>query len=148
MIWIININSNLCRIYHYQKKPMQLTLMKEIQHPELRMKEEAMLTSDRPGHFHSSTTARGAFEPRTDPKEAEIDHFMRDVSKELTEGRVKNLYDHIIIIAPPHVMGLLTQHLDKHVKELVTNQIQKDLIYLKEHELLEFIKTHAQYPDQ
>jgi len=40
---------------------------------------------------------------------------------------------------------LLFQHINKLVKKLVTHNIEKDLMHLPDHELLSFLKTHAQY---
>lgn len=140
--WVLNINSNDCRIYKYSKKPHQLTLLKEIKHPENRLKDTD-LTSDKPGHYNTSGSARGAFSQPTDPKEIKIDDFSRNIAKELDHDRNTKAYENLIVIAPPHMNGLLFQHINKHVKELVIHNIEKDLIYLNEHELLEFLHTHT-----
>jgi protein required for attachment to host cells len=143
MIWLINANTNQCRIYDYQKKPAQITLIKELSNPAARLKASVDLTSDKPGHYQGMGSVRGAYSPHTDPKENEIDHFARDVARELDHGRNTNLYKEIILIAPPHMIGLLNLHTDKHVKELVIDSIHNDLIYMKDHELLDFIKNHG-----
>ena len=143
MIWLININSSQCRIYDYQKKPAQITLIKEFSNAAARHKASDGLTSDKPGRYQSMGTRGGAYSPHTDPKENEVDHFARDVAKELDHGRNTNLYKEIILIAPPHMLGLLNLHTDKHVKELVIDSIHNDLIYMKDHELLDFLKNHG-----
>ena len=147
MIFVINTNSNTCKIYHYNKSPAQLTLLKELKHPESRLQDKN-LTSGKPGKYRSDTAGSGgAFTQRTDPKENEIDNFSREIAKEIDHGRIKKDFEKLILIAPPHMTGLLFQHLNKHAKELIINHIQKDLQHLKDHELLDFLKTHAQYPD-
>ncbi len=138
MIWIINANSNICRIYNFQKSKSLLTLLKEINHPESRLKAEELLTSDRPGHYQTSYGAHGAYSPHMEAKEVEIDHFAREIASEINEGRNKQLYDKLIVIAAPKMSGLLFKHIDKHAKEMVINDIQKDLIHLTETELLDF----------
>ncbi len=146
MIWVVNTNTNACHIYHYQKSPAQLTLLKEINHPENRLKKSDFLTSDKPGHYQSDTSnAGGSFAQRTDPKEIAIDDFAREIARELNHGRATNAYENLIIITEPHMNGLLFQHLDKHVKNLVINTIQKDLQHLTDKELLAFLKTDAKY---
>lgn len=148
MTWVVVANTNNCRIYQYDKTHSQLSLLKEINHPELRQKTSENLTSDKPGHYHSSQTARGAFSSHTDPKEAEVDSFSRNIAEELDKARKDKLYDKLIVVTAPHMNGLLFQHLNKHVKELVVNNIQKDMQYLTEHDLINFLKSHAQFPDQ
>jgi len=139
--WVLITDSNDCRIYQYIKKPHQLNLIKEIQHPENRLRD-IDLTSDKPGHYGTSGSARGAYSQPTDPKEIKIDDFSRSIAKELDHDRNTNSYEKLIVIAPPHMNGLLFHHINKHVKELVIHNIEKDLLHLNEHDLLEFLHTH------
>jgi protein required for attachment to host cells len=147
MIWIVNLNSNLCTIYHYKKATAQVSLIKKIQHPELREKSGDSLTSDKPGHFQARDMAHGTYAPRTDPKQAAVDSFAREVANELNHGRNTNQYEHLILIAPAHMSGVLLQHTDKHVKEMIRNHIHKDILFKSDAEVLDFVKTHAQYAD-
>jgi protein required for attachment to host cells len=146
MIWVVNTDSNTCRIYHYQKNPAELKLFQEILHPENKLQKKEFV-SDRPGHFKSSGDARGAYSQPTDPKDVKIDMFVREIANTLDAGRKSNHFDKLIIIAPPHICGLMNQHLDKHVKKMITNNIQKDFAHASEHELLGFLREHAQFPD-
>ncbi len=146
MIWVVNTNSNMCHIYDYQKNPAQLILLKELNHPENRLKKSDFLTSDKPGHYQSDPShAGGSFSQRTDPKEVAIDDFAREIARELNHGRTTNAYESLVLITPPHMNGLLLQHLDKHVKERVAHTIQKDLQHLTDKELLALLKTNTKF---
>jgi protein required for attachment to host cells len=147
MICVIVANANVCKIYHYSKHPLSLTLLKEINHPENRLKNRE-LTSDKPGHYKGGESARGAYAPHMEAKEVEIDNFSRQIAKELNQGRNENEFGQFIIIAPPHMSGLLFKHINKHVKDLITNNIKKDLLHLSDRELLGFLQMNAQYQDQ
>lgn len=144
---VVNANSNICRIYHYDKKSAQLALLKEISHPENKLKSGDM-TSDKQGHYKAGKSARGAYSPHMEAKEIKIDVFSREIARELNQERIKKEYDELIVIAPPHMYGLLFQHINKHVKNLVINKIEKDLLHLSDLELLNFLQTHTQYHDQ
>lgn len=146
MILVINTNTNDCKIYHYDKHPAQLTLVKEISHPDNKLKN-GDLTSDKEGHYKATQAGRGAYSPHTDAKEVEIINFSKEIAQDLNQRRNENELERLILIAPPHMYGLISQHLNKHVMSLVSNHIQKDLIHLKEHELLDFLKKNAQYTD-
>ncbi|MDP3559104.1 MAG: host attachment protein [Legionellaceae bacterium] len=139
--WVLATNTNMCRLYCYSKRLDQLTLLKEIQHPENKLRDSE-LTSDKPGHYQTSGTARGAYSQRTDPKEIKIEDFSREIAKELNCGRSANTYEHLIVSAAPHMNGLLFQHLNKHVKNLVTHNIKKDVMHFNERELLVFLHQH------
>jgi protein required for attachment to host cells len=144
--WVVNTDSNTCRIYQYSKNPTQLTLLKEISHPENKLRD-IDLTSDKPGRYKASNSSHGAYSQRTDPKEIKIDDFSREIARELDNGRNTNAYKNLIIIAAPHMNGLLFQHFNKNVKNLVTHNLEKDFIHLADHELLEMLKTHTKYSD-
>lgn len=148
MIWVAIANTNSCRIYDYDKNHSSLSLLKEISHPELRLKTGDTLTSDRPGHYQAGISARGAYAPDKDPKEVAIDRFSRQIAEELDKGRRANSYDKLIIITAPHMNGLLFNHLNKHIKDLVTHNIQKDIHYFNKRELIDFLKIHTQYPNE
>jgi protein required for attachment to host cells len=46
----------------------------------------------------------------------------------------------IVLISPPHMLDLLHEHMNKHVKQLITNEINKDILHLSDHKLLSFLK--------
>jgi protein required for attachment to host cells len=147
MIWVINSNSNLCRIYNYLKTPAQLTLLKELEHPEARMKSSDYLTSSQPGKYIAGDAAHGSYSPHTEPKTIEVEKFSREIAGELDHARKVNSFKKLIIISPAHMSGLLFNQFDKHVKELVTHKFNKDLIHLSEKELLDYLKENAKYPE-
>lgn len=142
MTWVTVANSNSCRIYCYQKKPSQFILLKEISHPEIKLKKSDYLTSDKPGHYQTNSTARGAYSPHMDPKEAEINRFYHEIAEELDQGRKNNLYKDLIIITPPEMKGLLLKHINKHVADLITKSINKDFQHLSDKEILTFLKAN------
>ena len=144
---VINANAALCRIYHYTKSPFKLTLLKEIIHPENRLKDSDIY-SDRNGHYQAGEHSRGAYSPHMDAKAVLLDNFAREITHEINHERMKNGLDGIVIISPPHMDGLLYQHLDKHVKNMVVHNIKKDLLHMKDDALLSFLQLHTRYPGE
>lgn len=142
--WVVAANSNLCRIYHYDKKEKQLDLVKEISHPENK-ERDIDLTSAKPGRYQTSGSARSAYTQPTDPKEIKIDDYSREIAKELEYGRDTNAYEKLIIIALPREDGHLFHHMNQHVKELVAHNIKKDVLHLTHAELLDFLHKNTQY---
>jgi protein required for attachment to host cells len=144
MILVVKTNTNDCKMYHYDKHPAQLTLIGEISHPDNKLKS-GDLTSDKEGHYKANQSARGAYSPHTEPKEVEVINFSKEIAEDLNQRRNMKEFEQLILIAPPHMYGLITQHLNKHVASLVINHIQKDLMHMKEHELLNFLKENTQF---
>jgi len=140
MIWIITTNSNLCRIYQYDKQEANITALKEINHPENRAKASEFLTTDKPGHYGADGTSGGAYSPHTDPKDVAVEQFSREITNELNKGRNEHAYQQLVIIASSHMQGLLAKHMDKHVKDFIIAEVQKDVMKLSEQELVHLLK--------
>lgn len=146
MDWVLITNTNECKIYNYTKKPHELSLVKAIQHPENKLKDQD-LVSDKPGHYEAGSHSRGAYTAPSDPKENKIDEFAREICLILNDGRVHQKYKNLIIIAPDKMHGHLSHHLDKNVANLIIKQVNKDLIFLKEKELLDYLVENTKFPN-
>jgi len=134
--WVVVFDSTMCRIYDYHKT--QLTLIRDIQHPENREKD-VDITSDLSGHYQVMNGGHGAYAPHSDPKEIRVDTFAREMAHILDHARVANTYEQLILVGPPHIHGLLLNHMTKQVKNLVERNIEKDLVHMQEGELLRYI---------
>ncbi|HAT8564401.1 TPA: host attachment protein [Legionella pneumophila] len=141
MKWIMIANSNECRIYDYQKKLNQLTFIKEINHPENKLKSKDLGT-DSPGHYNTSTSARGAFSQPTELNEINFENFARELAECLDEERMNHDFDELVVIMPAHMEGLFLRHLNKNVKILITKTLQKNMMHCSEPELLEYLQEH------
>lgn len=124
MIWIIVANASVARFFSATVTNSQLHLVKEIQHPESRLKGTDLVT-DRPGAFKGSGATTGEFVEQTNPKEVEAERFARELANELEEGRVKGRYKALLIYASPSFHGLLNKFLSKETLKLARN-VQKD----------------------
>lgn len=139
---VITANSNHCCIYDYHHKMKQLTLVKEIDHPENRLKMSE-LVSDRSGHYNTSHTNRGAYGQTTNTTTVHIDNFAREVARELEKERNHHDYTELVLIMPPDMEGMLLHHLNKHVKALIKQNIQKNVMNVHPHELLTYLNEHV-----
>lgn len=133
--WVLVADACDARIFSYEKGG-ELALIEELSHPESRLKGAAV-ASDRPGHYQSKGTGHGAFVAGSDPKEYEGERFAHQLAEYLDEGRRHNKYADLILVAAPHFHGVLNKSLNKHVKEMVTQAIEKDYAKVKEHDLAE-----------
>ena len=142
MLWVVSVNSNNCKIYHYQKHQNKLTLLKEIDEPVNRLKNREII-SDRPGRYNKSVDGtRGSYEPKYEPKDTTIFSFSRKIAKLLNSAKQDRLFDKIIFILDSHMLGLLKQNLDKNVYDTVHQTILRDLQSFSEKELADYLKEH------
>ena len=134
--WILTMDSVEYRIFSCESSFKQLALVHKVTHLENKLKDSD-LTTDTSGHYMvCGTAAHGAYMPSSDPKEVQLDNFACEIAKELELGRVKHAYDSLIIIALPHMYGLLKRHLDKNILPLITKILEKNAAYLTDSEIL------------
>lgn len=136
MTWVIIANTNSCRIFAYETNPKKLTLVEGLTHPDSKLRN-VDLVSDGPGKYRSFTHIGSSFDPRETAHQNEINSFAREIASKLNAAKKKEDYKDLILIAQPHMIGLLHQHLDHHVMQCIKDNINKDYTKLSEKELFD-----------
>lgn len=134
--WVVLASDTLAKIYEHPRGHRSFKLITELKHDAGRAKVHDLVT-DKPGHYKAGGAARGAFVQDHDPKDNENTHFALQLAHYLEDGRVKNQFDEIVIIALPHFYGLLEKHLPKELQKTITRHIMHDYLQAPEKELLE-----------
>lgn len=144
--WVMIANSNLARIYSFYptNSHQGLNLIEELIHPQSR-KRSIDLSSDKPGSYKSSNSARGTYSAAHEPKEVEVESFALELANVLNKNRASNKFEELIIIAPSHFYGLLGKHLDKNTKKFLKRIIQKDYTAIPIHDLYKTINERIRF---
>ena len=133
--WFLVANSSLARIYKVGHN-QSLVEVEVLEHPESRLHNQD-LVSDRPGRdFESSNPSRHAIEPRTWPKQHEVDTFAKILARHLEGGLTSGAYDKLYISASPNLLGLIRQALSANIIKHVAGEIDKDLTHMKPDEIV------------
>lgn len=138
MVWVVVANTNKCRIFNYRRDKHLLSLIKELEHPESKLRNQDLVT-DKSGHYKSREYQRGAFQPDTNPKEHEIERFANMIAKELEQNKAKHQFESLLLISPPHMDGLIAGSLDKKLERLIIGNVSKDYVSFTENELLKYL---------
>lgn len=141
MIWIISLNSSLCHVYTYEPKDHTLILLKIFENPSAKLKESD-LVSDRPGHYQTMHSAKGAYEPTTSPHEVELDHFTKHLANFLKKGLDNHHYKQFILCSAPHMGGILLANLDKQVTQALLINIKKNFVEEDDTVLINYLKKN------
>lgn len=133
--WVMIAGSSRALLYSVSGKDRPWTLVKEYAHPESRVSEGG-LSSDQPGRAFGSMGggARSAMESKTSPKEIEFEHFAHELATALHDGHGQNAYERIVLVAPPHFLGLMRKNIDATVSKLIVATMDKDYLHLSEKE--------------
>ncbi len=133
--WILVADASRARIFDLEDG-QRLKLVREFSNPKGRARAQE-LVSDEPGRLAKGKGRQvlSAMDPRTSPHEVEAKHFAAQLTHALHDGRVHKKYDSLALVAPPHFLGLLRDHLDAEVGKMVVSATHSDYTHVAEHEL-------------
>lgn len=137
--WILVSDSSRAKLFSTELREHNWALVQQFEHPEGRETSKEldptapgrMLKSKGPGGRHTS------LERHTSPKEAEDKRFASRLAEYLDKAIAKNQYDYLVLVAPPHFLGLLNHSLGEQAKKHLRTTVDKDLSMLEAAELRE-----------
>jgi protein required for attachment to host cells len=132
-MWILVSDNSRAKLFSAELRENDWTLAETFEHPEGRQTSSEISPSSPPGRMQQSK-AHGArhtaMEPHTSPKEAEAERFARHLGHYLEEATARNQFDSLVVVAPPHFLGILRAALGKQTVRHLRNTVNKDLITL------------------
>ena len=135
--WVLIADSSRARLYSVPQRGKPWTLVDEYTHDASRVSQGG-LTTDQPGRSHGSGVgkgARSAMDSKSSPKEVEVGHFVHELVEVLHHGHGQQAYERIVLVAPPHFLGLLRKGLNDTVSKLISASVDKDYLHLPESEM-------------
>ncbi|SER22103.1 Protein required for attachment to host cells [Nitrosomonas sp. Nm51] len=134
-IWILSANSGNAKLFSADTPIGPLTEIETFDNPDARAKKSD-LSSDRAGRsFDSYGEGRHAMEVEVNPHEHEQIRFAKLLVDRVEQGRLKNKFDRVVIVAAPAFLGLLRTNLSPALSSLLSLEIDKDYTALKTDEL-------------
>ena len=132
---VVLASLKFCKFYSSEKNTIQDLLLAKNLLPKEHEKPEK-----HEGKFNSSlSTQSHFFEPHTDPKQIDLDQAAKNLVKELDlyiQGHHE--YNKIILAADPKLLGYIRKNLPSNLKNLILEEIPKDLV---KEQPEEFIKS-------
>ncbi|MGB5396383.1 MAG: host attachment protein [Gammaproteobacteria bacterium] len=126
-VWLVVADNSKARIFTMESRKGPITEIKSIVHTEARMHEGDM-TSDAPGRSSGRGGAgQHTYQDEVSPKEQENINFARQLANELDNARKKNIFNQLILVAPPEFLGKLRHQLSAQTQKLVCLEQAKNL---------------------
>jgi protein required for attachment to host cells len=94
-----------------------------------------IVTDQQTRTFESAGPGRHPVTPKTDPREQLKERFLQDLADRLDERLAAGDLDRIILVAPPHALGVLRGAISDKLKGVVTGEVAKDLTKTPDHDL-------------
>ena len=138
--WVLIADASRARLFVENSPKKSFSLLDSFEHPESRARVRD-LTSDAMGRKPAgmarggsgampaagSSSARPGAQPDTDAKTVEAQKFARTLAERLEVGLSAHAYEALVVVAPPHFLGLLKQTLNDEVTKKVELFLNKDL---------------------
>lgn len=141
--WVVVAGRSEAKIFELHKNGPKLTLLKTIEKPEGKLRNEEM-DSDRPGvtknrYKGSTNTASLTKSQNTKDHNAEI--FGKHIVEELDKARKENQCDKVIFVVESSFKGILNKNMHNNgMKNMVYDIVNKNYLNLKEDEISERLK--------
>lgn len=138
IVYVVVADQSRARLFIQEGAGKRLRELDELTNPEGRMHEQE-LSSSRPGRsFDSKGPGRHAMEPKTNAKKHSAIRFAQEICTYLETNRDE--YDKLILIAPPEFLGLLRENLPDALVQLVSQEIDKDVVRKNLKEIQQYLK--------
>lgn len=125
MTWTVILNASLATFYH-EHRDGSLELIQSIENPAGRARGHD-LVSDRQGRASKGSGRRVVYEAHTDPTDVVRDHLLAEVIAVLIAAVNAGQCEHIVLIAPPRLLGRLRARLPETLAHKVIESFPLDL---------------------
>lgn len=138
--WIIIANKAEAKIFSAERSNHDLKEVKSLINESAKMKEKD-LVSDAPGKSQSGFSGSGSRAMDSDNKALKhaLDIYSSDIAEYIKKAKDQNVYDELIVVAEPRMLGNLVSELEKK-KLSIFNKVGKELIHMNNAELSKVLK--------
>ncbi len=139
--WILVSDAARARLFESPGNPASLTLLQQWEHPESRYKA-GELGADRHSTVTTATGIHGGISQQHSPKDIEIEHFARNIVEHLNMHAAKKIFDRLVLVAPPHFLGLLKKLLNGTAQQMLSATVDKDYTHISDHDMPTALARH------
>lgn len=98
------------------------------------------MVSDKPGRGRGGGSSSHAVESKVNWHSFEKHRFAGDMADFLEKADHDRVFDALVVVAPPEIMGALRKKMNTNVKGKITAELGKDLTHLNLQDLGEHLK--------
>ena len=146
-VWIVVCDASRGRLFEIRGNDPTWNLLEVLSHSESRSRAED-LVGDHLGQRSSqgASVHHNALAPASSPKEVEKAHFGHTVATLLDRALRSKRFDHLVLVAPPHFLGMVKNELTPELQKHLMATVDKDLTHVQTPELVERLRGDVQIP--
>jgi protein required for attachment to host cells len=139
--WIVVADNSRARIFEVLDRNETLQELDDLVNPAGRQHDYELRTDNLGRYYGRGERMQGhTAPPRTDPGQHETELFAKTVAHYLEQARVDHRCDRICLIAAPKFLGLLRQSLTKDARNMVFEELDKDISWLDGRKVQEYVR--------
>lgn len=126
--WVVVADRSRARFFILASRIAPMDELDGMLHAEGRMQERDELSDRQGGIAGGHGEGDHTFEAPTDMAHHEAEVFARQIADKLEQGRVNHDYDKLILVAPPAFLGALRLAVNDHIRDLIADTLDKNLV--------------------
>ena len=139
--WIVVADNARARIFEAVDGNETLRELEDMVNPAGRLHDAELRTDNIGRYYGKGERMQGhSASPRTEPGEHETELFAKSVANHIDQARVERRFEELRLIAAPKFLGLLRQNLSKNARDLVFEELDKDVSWLEGPQLQDYIR--------
>jgi protein required for attachment to host cells len=147
IVWVLVCDSAKSRLFEVHEDNPNWRLVELTTHAESRSKASE-LVGDHSGRRSSEgpSVHHNALAPSSSPKEVEKGHFLHSLVMTLDQALRAKLFYRWVLVAPPHVAGVLKKDLTPQLEKHLMTTVDKDYNQVDVRELAERLREDVRIP--
>ncbi len=137
--WILVADRAGARLFEQQGRGKLLTLLRDLPHPEGKLKNRDIDADKHGRSFDSMGQGRHAMSTEQAPTDRVAERFAKELAQMLDQGRMQNAYGRLVLVADPVFLGMLRAALPEPLAGKVAATVNKDLTHVNERDLLDHL---------
>ena len=142
--WVIAADASRARIFEMSDRDDSFREIEDLLNPEGRELDHE-LGRDQQGSYSGKGERfmTHTNEPDATPKEHEVELFSKRLGRLLDQARNEHRFDKLRLIAPPKFLGLIRQELSKEAKQMVEEEIPKDIAWFEGRDVARYVRERG-----
>jgi protein required for attachment to host cells len=146
-VWVMVCDAARGRLFEIRGDDPLWHVVEVFSHPESRVRASE-LVSDHSGQSSSQgdSVHHNALAPASSPKEVEKGHFVHTLATMLDQALRSRRFHRWVLVAPPHLVGMLRKELTPELEKHLMATVDKDLTHVDARYLAEKLADTVRIP--
>jgi protein required for attachment to host cells len=146
-VWVLVCDAARGRLFEIREGDPSWHVVETFSHEESRSKASE-LVGDHAGRSspQGGSVHHNALAPASSPKEVEQGHFVHTLATAMDHAMRANRFSRWVLVAPPHVLGMLKKELSPELTKHLMATVDKDLSHLELGALAEHLHDAVHIP--